>query len=223
MIEAADTFAIAGEISSKELNRPDFGAVPSTKPRFYVSYAWSDHTPGGEDREKIVDQLCAAAEVRGTPIRRDKKVLGFGDSITKFMKETGQGDRVFVFLSDKYLKSPYCMFELFEVWRNSKHDEQEFLQRCRLYTIGNAKIWIPDRLLYAEHWKQQHDQIKTVIDRVGLCALGDQDYARFKLMQDFVNHIGDVLAAVADIVQPYTFDDLVNYGFEDPPEPETEA
>jgi hypothetical protein len=34
-------------------------------------------------------------------------------------------------------------------------------------------------------------------------------------MQDFVNHVGDVLASFANIVQPRTFEDLQRYGFDD--------
>jgi hypothetical protein len=101
----------------KGFARLGFGEAPSTQPRYYVSYAWRDQSPQGKDREAIVDKLCVEAEKRGTPIMRDKNVLGFGDNIAKFMKQFGLGDRVFVILSDKYLKSPFCMFELFELWR----------------------------------------------------------------------------------------------------------
>jgi hypothetical protein len=38
------------------------------------------------------------------------------------MQRIGRADRVFAVLRDKYLKSPYCMFKLFEVWRNSGAD-----------------------------------------------------------------------------------------------------
>jgi hypothetical protein len=37
-------------------------------------------------------------------------------------------------------------------------------------------------------------------------------------MQDFVNHVGDVLAAFANIVQPRSCEDLKKYGFDGPPE-----
>jgi Leucine Rich Repeat (LRR) protein len=120
-------------------------------------------------------------------------------------------------LSDKYLKSPFCMFELFEIWRNSRQNEVEFLKRCRVYTLGDAQIWnLLGRLKYAKHWKAQYDEVANAVKEVGPVVLGESDYAQFKLMQDFVNHIGDVLAAFAKIVQPRSFEDLVKYGFEDP-------
>jgi internalin A len=195
-----------------------FGAERSPTPRFYVSYAWAD--PAEPEREKIVDQACEESEKRGTPIIRDKTTLIFGDSISKFMRTIGEGDRIFVVLSDKYLKSPFCMFELFEIWRNSRQDRAEFLRRVRIYTLGDAKIWKPvDRVRYGKYWKDQHDELREVVDEAGLDVLGEEDLRSYKLMQDFASKIGDILALFANIVQPRSFDDLREYGFGDPPDP----
>ncbi len=43
------------------------------------------------------------------------------------------------------------------------------------------------------------------------------DFARYKLMQDFANRVGDVLATIADTLMPQDFENLVNYGFEEGP------
>jgi internalin A len=188
----------------------------SPTPRFYVSYAWAD--PTDPDRETIVDRACEEAEKRGTPIIRDKTTLNFGDSISKFMRAIGEGDRIFVFLSDKYLKSPFCMFELFEIWRNSRQDRAEFLRRARIYTLGDAKIWKPvDRVSYGKYWKDQHDELEQAVDEAGLDVLGEEDLRTYKLMQDFATKVGDILALFANIVQPRSFEDLRAYGFDDPP------
>ena len=193
-----------------------FGAERSAKPRYYVSYAWAD--PTDPDRETIVDQACEEAEKRGTPITRDKATLTFGDSIAKFMRAIGEGDRIFVVLSDKYLKSPFCMYELFEIWRNSRQDKAEFLRRVRIYTLDDAKIWKPvDRVRYGKYWKDQHEELKQAVDEAGLDVLGEEDLRSYKLMQDFAHKVGDILALFASIVQPRRFDDLKTYGFDDPP------
>lgn len=113
------------------------------------------------------------------------------------------------------------MFELFEIWRNSRQEEEEFSRRCRVFCLDDAQIrTMIGRLSYAEHWKAQHDQIKTIIDRSGLSILGERDFAQFKLMQQFAHHVGDILALFADIVQPRTLEQLVQYGFDDPPGPQ---
>ncbi len=194
-----------------------FAAAPQTKPRWYVSYAWND--PTDPEREKFVDRTCAAAEARSTPIIRDKTAMTLGDSISKFMKEIGQGDRVFVFLSDKYLKSPFCMFELFEVWRNSRLDKDEFKRTVRLYRLPDAAIFKPkDRFAYAKYWRAQHDELAAELKGADASLLGESDFRAFRLMQDFAHHVGDILALFADTLLPRTFADFLKYGFDEPPQ-----
>jgi hypothetical protein len=48
----------------------------------------------------------------GWQILRDSSVLRSGELISGFMKRIGLADHVIVVLSDKYLRSPYCMTEL---------------------------------------------------------------------------------------------------------------
>lgn len=164
----------------------------------------------------MVDGLCAAAEARGIRLLRDKKALGLGERISRFMQRIGAADRVFVVLSDRYLRSPYCMFELLEVWRNARQDAGEFLNRVRIYTLPCAVIATPlQRARYAVFWKEEHDQLAAFVREHGADILGEADFGRFKLMQEFAHRVGDILALVMDIVQPRTFEELEKYGFDD--------
>jgi internalin A len=193
-----------------------FSPEPRKKPRYYVSYAWKD--TANPHREREVDRLCAEADARGTPIIRDKTAMTFGDRISKFMTALAQGDRVFVFLSDKYLKSEFCMFELFETWRNCRHDEEEFAKRVRLYTLGDASILTPtDRLKRARYWRNQHDELTAELKAGHPSDLGERDFKKLKLMQDFAHHVCDILALFADTVNACEFDAFLSYGFDDPP------
>jgi internalin A len=151
-----------------------FVQEPSPRPEYFVSYAWDDDTPEGVKRAGIVDQMCAAAEQRGIAILRDKKALRLGDRISKFMQRIGRGDRIFVVLSDKYLKSPFCMFELSEVWRRCQEEDDVFLERIRV------------------NWR----------------------------LKKFAHQVGDILATMADIVQPRSFEEFKSYGFDPPDGPD---
>jgi internalin A len=179
-----------------------------------VSYAWGDITPEGRERDKIVDTLCCAARENGFTILRDKEVLRLGDRISDFMRRMVVGDRVFVVLSDKYLRSAYCMNELSGIWRNCRQDDRAFLRRVRVYTLEDAKIWTPlDRAKYAAYWREQCEKIALLTKEHGVDLLGTKDYEQYRLMREFSFHIGDILATVADVLQPRSFDELVKYGF----------
>ena len=107
----------------------NFRAPPSDAISYCVSYAWNDES------KALVDRLCEQAKQRGITILRDINGLWLGASITRFMQGLAKGDRVFVVLSDKYLKSPNCMYELMEVWRNCKL-EPEALRKSASGSIG---------------------------------------------------------------------------------------
>jgi internalin A len=188
----------------------------SDMPEWYVSYAWGDdRTPEGRARKEVVDRLCDAAAAQGHRILRDENVLSLGDSISAFMKRIGGGDRVFVILSDKYLRSPFCMFELSEVWRMSKQQGQDFLDRVRVYALPDANISKPvDWISWAAYWKREFDELE-VASRLSPALLGEHGHRRLMQMQTFYTQVADILGTLADIVQPRTFEELKHYGFVD--------
>ena len=96
----------------------EFRPPPSDTISYCVSYAWNDES------KALVDRLCEQAKQRGITILRDIDGLRLGASITRFMQGLAKGDRVFVILSDKYLKSPNCMYELMQVWRNCEMEPE---------------------------------------------------------------------------------------------------
>jgi internalin A len=196
--------------------RLQFSQERGGEAQYFVSYAWGDETPEGKEREAIVDQLCEAAEQRGLVILRDKRVLRVGDSISKFMQRLAGGDRIFVILSDRYLHSPYCMYELMEMWRKCSAEEENFLTRVRLYVIPGTKIFsLSDRAQYAVHWKQEYEKVHQLIHDHGAEVVGQRGFREYKLMGDFRRWVAEILETVADRLQPRDFEDLARYGLDD--------
>ena len=198
-------------LTQTESQAPDleFAQQPKTGLEYCVSYAWGDDSPEGKVRGLVVDKLCQSATDKGIHILRDTKDLRLGDQLSTFMRRIGRGDRVFVIISDKYLKSANCMYELFEIWRNSRQDSDEFLQRVRIYSTPCAGIFsVSGRLNYAIHWKREHEAIKAAINEHGANVLGEEDFKAFKLMNEFAGRVGDILAMFANVIHPRKFDDL---------------
>jgi internalin A len=194
-----------------------FGAAPATGPRWYVSYAWGDHTPEGKRRADAVDRICADAASRRIEIIRDRDVLRFGDRLSTFMDALAEGDRIFVVLSEKYLHSPYCMYELLGIWRESRHKRDAFLDRVRVFALPDAQFSTAlDRIRIASEWKRRHDELEAAICAAGPTVLGEADLKELKLMGKFYDDVSNILALIADIRRPRTLDDFAAYGFDDP-------
>ena len=185
-------------------------------PECYVSYAWGDDTLEGVERKAVVDQLCAEAAAQGITIIRDETALGTGDRISEFMARLTRGNRLFVILSDKYLTSPYCMRELYEVWRSCRGADKEFLGRIRVFALPSAKIWSPeDRALCAVYWRDRLRKLDVLVKKHGIDILGENDAHQYRLMKKLATEISDILWTVADTLRPRNFDEFVKYGFSD--------
>jgi internalin A len=193
---------------------PDY--EPSSEKEYFVSYAWGDETPEGREREAVVDRLCEAAEERGVKIIRDRHDMRFRDRISTFMDRIGRGERVYILLSDKYLRSPYCMHELFEVWRNCRLDEEEFRLRTYIWRLPCAKIReLEDRTQYLHHWDEQDEKIVSQVKKDGQRILAKADLEDSRRIETFRTHIPDLLRLVKDIARPSTFEEFVDHSFAD--------
>jgi internalin A len=47
----------------------------------------------------------------------------------------------------------------------------------------------------------------------GTSILGERDFAAYRRMGEFYRHVCDILATLADVVQPRSFEELRKYGF----------
>jgi internalin A len=185
---------------------------------YYVSYAWGDDTTEGKEREAVLDRLCSEAEARGKRIIRDKTAMKIGDRISTFMDRIGKGvvnGRVCIVLSDKYLKSPYCMHELFEVWRNYREDGETFIGRTRVCALPSARISTAvQRAQYVVYWQNAFKAVDDLVRKHGQFVLSDKDNAEFRLMSRFVSETANVLQLVQDTLRPRSFDEFVNHVFD---------
>lgn len=145
---------------------PPQTAAPSTQAvsadrEIFVSYAW-----GGES-EEIVNRLDQALQAKGVTIVRDKRDLGFKGRIKAFMEQIGRGKAVIVVISEKYLKSENCMFELVQIAKNG-----QFYDRIFPIVLADAQIYKPvQRIKYIQHWEQQIKELDEAMKTVSAANL----------------------------------------------------
>jgi internalin A len=115
----------------------------------FISYAW------GNESEEIVNQIDQSLQQRGLTITRDKRDLGYKGSIKEFMERIGQGNCVIVVVSDKYLRSQNCMFELVEI-----ADNKQFHDRTFPIVLADANIYDPiKRIEYVKYWEVKRAEL----------------------------------------------------------------
>lgn len=130
--------------------------LPSTMTtsKIYISYAWQ-----GES-ETIAQQIEETLQKKGLTIIRDKNGgLGYKGLIREFMQHLGQGKCIILIISDKYLKSENCIYELLEIYKNG-----DFIDRIFPVILKDAKIFkVRDRLEYVRYWEKEVGDLQEEI------------------------------------------------------------
>jgi internalin A len=178
--------------------------------KIFVSFAWGDDSSeDARKRTELIDRLCDTLGQHGWHILRDSNVLRSGELISGFMKRIGLADHVIVVLSNKYLRSPYCMTELYSIYQRSVGEKEDFLRRIIPLVLDDARFgtW-RDRLVYTKHWRAEFEEMEQHFK-----DLGEADFRLYKAMQDWHNRIGNMLAFVNDVLTPHGFDEIVKDDF----------
>ncbi|MCA3287422.1 MAG: hypothetical protein ING09_12810 [Roseomonas sp.] len=186
---------------------------PEERPKYAISYAWNEKDFTGPDLETPVNLLCNAADARKVEILRDKQSMAPGDSIRAFMLHIARSPRIFVFLSDKYLKSAYCMRELYETWRECRQDAEELKQRVRVFKLADASISdVHARAAYRDYWDQEHQKRSALHQRIGLRGndLDELDFIESLRHRDLMN----VLSVFQDTLRHSRIEDFVATAFD---------
>lgn len=222
MIEEEDVdFGIAQDTFKAKKNSPppaeDNNNTPPNPPAasntpassdIYISYAW-----GGQN-EMVVDILDKDLQLKGLKIIRDKRDLGYKGSIVGFMEDIGKGNKIIVVISEKYLKSENCMFELVQIYEN-----KDFAKRIFPIILEDANIYSPvGRINYINHWddkiKELDDALKTVERGTNLTSLQGElnNYGKIRAAFDNMAFIlKDMNALTPDMHRNEDFKTLYEY------------
>ena len=134
----------------------------------FISYSWAKKNiqvtkdSGQIEIIDLVNNLDTAFLAKGINIVRDIKELGYKDRIKDFMESIGRGKCVIVVISQGYLQSANCMFELFQIAKNG-----EFGDRIFPIVLPDAKIFKPkDRIKYVQYWENEIRELDEAIKSI---------------------------------------------------------
>ena len=77
------------------------------------------------------------------------------------MKKVRDTDYVLMIISDEYLKSPNCMFEVVEVMKDDNYKD-----RILPIILPNANIYSPiERIEYLQYWEGEFEKLRQKIEK----------------------------------------------------------
>jgi internalin A len=109
-----------------------------------------------------VDQLQQALGERDIRLIRDREEVRYKDSIGDFMRRIGQGKCIVVVVSERYLKSENCMYEMVEIAK-----AQAFRGRIFPIVLADANIYkATGRVRYVRHWEEEIRELDEALKTV---------------------------------------------------------
>jgi len=163
------------------------------QPRIFFSYAW-------DQDENFVMQLYNSLKKDGFNVIKDKENMGYKGVISKFMNEIGNADYVIVAISDKYLKSKFCMYELYELYKNSGMNADKFSKKLFPIRIDESlNLSDPDVVnRYTQYWKEEEQEwAKRVKEESD--SITEEQARQYQFIKRLVIDIRNILSCLADI------------------------
>ncbi|HWN43895.1 MAG TPA: COR domain-containing protein [Thermoanaerobaculia bacterium] len=184
------------------------------KPReVFISYAWRDDTAAGKIRAKVVDELCSALEKDGFVPVRDRDRIRPGDRISVFIRQLTRADYVVAVISKKYLRSPYCMYEIYKLWQRWQGDADAMARSVVPIVLPEVKVGNAlKRAPHIRYWKAEGKKLEKLHRDLGL-SLSPESVQEARLVQEFAHHIDAILVFLNDILMPRQLTAHLDHGF----------
>jgi internalin A len=173
-------------------------------PEVFISYAWGDDSAAGKVRAQAVDRLYAALGGDGFFPVRDREQIRAGDRISAFLRRLTRADLVVAVISDKYLRSAYCMYEIYKLWQGCQGEADDLLQRLVPIVLPEVRIAnVGERATYLRHWAQEAREAEALVgDPDIILTLSGESLREVRLLREFAQHVDEILIFLADILMP---------------------
>ncbi len=182
----------------------------SSIPAVYFSYAWGDdETPQGRLREEAVHALFQEIKKRESAgalrLMIDREQNNYRDRIRDFTSQYADAALVVMIISEKYLRSKYCMGEVVEVLSN-----KDYRRRIFPVVLPDAGLHDVKKCLeYFRFWEKEKSELDSEIDQIqnkahsGAFIQYLNDLAEIiRIIGNFTTEIGDTLTVRPPHYQP---------------------
>ncbi|MBQ1172983.1 MAG: toll/interleukin-1 receptor domain-containing protein [Lachnospiraceae bacterium] len=169
------------------------GMGENSNVNIFLSYSWKNDSQAND----IYEYFKAK---QGIEIHRDKIDVGIWDSIKEYMDSIAEMDFIIILISDDYLKSMNCMYEVMEVMRSKLYEKKIFP------VVINKDIYEPiHRAKYIKYWTNKYNELKDELNGIQYDAIGKLGND-LKKIGDIKNNIGDFLDIISNMNNPEIVD-----------------
>lgn len=159
------------------------------KTNIFLSYCWND----SNEANKIYNYFKCSQDI---DLHRDTIDIGKWGSIKEYMQSISNMDYIILLISDSYLKSANCMYEVLEVMRDRNYRDNIFP------AVIYSGIYSPiTRAKYVKYWQDEFSELDSTLKEINVQNLGKLN-EDLKRRQDISSNIADFLDVVSGMNNP---------------------
>lgn len=185
--------------------------MSTVTPRVFLSYNHADITKA----RKIEEDLGAT----GIVLVRDERALGYTEDIVSYMKKIRATDYALIIVSDAFLRSTNCMFEIHEFLKDDDHRDRVLPVILKDYTEEGierkgADIYTPEGAAgYVRYWENRETALRKQLEGIDISNL--EHFAReLSLIQNITKTVAEFIFLLRSI-KHINFDDLLKREYRD--------
>ena len=126
-------------------------------PSVFISYSWDDIT--------IADQIEEAIQ-NWAIVHRDIRDVESGDSLKQFMKSIRKQDFAILIVSNNYLESRNCMYEVLQLLKDYDDSEESFWNKIMLFVTATDIYDGTGRAKKVKYWTDVCNRFETVLSDI---------------------------------------------------------
>lgn len=159
------------------------------KINIFLSYCWND----SNEADRIYDYFRSSQNIE---LHRDTIDIKKWESIKEYMQSIENMDYIILLISDAYLKSVNCMYEVLEVMRDRSYRDKIFP------AVIYSGIYSPiTRAKYVKYWQDEFKKLENTLQEINVQNLGKLS-KDLKRIQDISSNIAEFLDVVSDMNNP---------------------
>lgn len=153
-------------------------------PTIFLSYCWKDI-----DHANTIDNDFKSI---GITFRRDQRNLEYRQSIKEFMQTIGKHDFVVMLISNAYLRSANCMYEVTELLNS-----HEFNKKILPVLLPDASGIFnkAQRLIYYKHWEMERSEAQGRLQEIS----NEDHLQQVKECNNIIEHLDKFFTTVTDM------------------------
>lgn len=159
------------------------------KAEIFLSYCWQDETIAAD----IYDYL---SKIQDITIHKDTIDIKKWESIKDYMNNVVNMDFVILLISDAYLRSKNCMYEVLELMRERRYRDKIFPAVVSKEIYNSAVV-----ARYVKYWQDQQQELEETLSGLRIQNLGNLNHD-LKIIQDIASNTAEFLDLIGDMNNP---------------------